>query len=53
MSKCLHSNAIIESEHGNLIVEIQLHLHGILKCVHDEHKLYEIIRCKSISDVAS
>ena len=35
-----------------LVVELQVHLSGILRCVREEHKLYEVQRCQSLSDLA-
>ena len=61
ISTCLHANAlfpgVVDAATGRvecdaLVVEVQFHLSGILRCVREEHKLYEVQRCGSLSDLA-
>ena len=52
ISRCLLINGLIESEqHAPLVFEVQMYLHEILNSVHNNHKLYQVTRCKSVADL--
>ena len=48
---CLHANLVFEGELGAIVVEVQVHLFGILEVKKESHKLYEVERAGSMQSL--